>query len=75
MYAIRSYYVKVLLFIAILYNLWQIYKNGARFQILALYGTFLLGASTIAFGLMGTIFNLEIPRFLPNLAMLRNNFV
>jgi len=61
---------KVLLFIAILYNLWQIYKNGARFQILALYGTFLLGASTIAFGLMGTIFNLEIPRFLPNLAML-----
>ena len=65
---INSY--KVLIFLAILYNLWQIYKNGARFQILTLYGTFLLGASTIAFGLLGTIINLEIPRFLPNLAML-----
>jgi hypothetical protein len=61
---------KVLFFAGILYNLWLIRKSEARLQNLAFYEALLLGASTIAYSLLGTILNQPLPRFIPNLAML-----
>jgi hypothetical protein len=61
---------KVLFFFAILYNLWLIKKGEARLENVAFYEALLLGASTIAYSVIGTALNLDLPRFIPNLAML-----
>jgi hypothetical protein len=63
-------FFKILFFAAILYNLWVIRKSEARLENVAFYEALLLGASTIAYSLLGTVMSLDLPRFIPNLAML-----
>jgi hypothetical protein len=60
----------VLVFLAILYNLWQIRKLEGRLQNIIFFEAVLLGASTVGYGLIATALNLSLPRFLPNLFML-----
>jgi len=62
--------LKFLFFAAILYNLRLIRKNGVSPQNVAFYEGILIGASTIAYGLLGTVMNLDMPRFIPNLVIL-----
>lgn len=61
---------KVIVFIAILYNLWQIRRSAGRLTNIAFYLAVLLGASTVAYGLIVTVFNVKLPMLLPNLLML-----
>jgi hypothetical protein len=62
--------LEILFFAAILFNLWLIKKSGEWLQNVAFYEAVLLGASTIAYSLLGTVLNQELPRFIPNLLML-----
>lgn len=61
---------KVLVFAAILYNLWLIKKSAGRLQNVVFYEAVLIAASTMAYGLIATIFNLSLARFIPNMLML-----
>lgn len=63
-------FFEILFFAAILYNLWLIRKNGEWIQNVAFYEAVLLGTSTFGYSLLGTVFNLDLPRFIPNLLML-----
>ena len=61
---------KFLLFLGILYNLWQIKLGGGLFEHHTFYLALLLGASTIGFHSIGTILNISYPRFITNLLVL-----
>jgi len=61
---------KLLVFAAILYNLWRIKNNAGWLQNVVFYGAVLIAASTIAYGLIATVFNLTLARFIPNLFVL-----
>jgi hypothetical protein len=67
-YIIDSF--KVLFFFAILYNLWLIKKSAVPLDNIAFYVSLLFGTSTIAYSLVGTILNVDLPRFIPSTAML-----
>jgi hypothetical protein len=62
--------LEIVFFAAILYNLWLIKKSEQWLQNVTFYEAVLLGASTIGYNLIGTAFNLDLPRFIPNLLML-----
>jgi hypothetical protein len=53
----------IIVFIAILYNTWKIKKTGSWFHTNSIYLALILGTSTIAYGFMGTILNVDLPRF------------
>ncbi len=61
---------KLLVFAAILYNLWQIKKQAGRLQNIIFYEAVLIAASTTAYGLIATTFNLALARFIPNIFVL-----
>src|SRR5574341_102263 len=51
---------KLLVFAAILYNLWQIKKQAGRLRNIIFYEAVLIAASTTAYGLIATTFNLAL---------------
>jgi hypothetical protein len=61
---------QVLVFAAILYNLWQIKQSGSILQSRAFYLALLLGVSTIGYSFLGTTLNINLPRLVSNLLML-----
>ena len=61
---------KVLIFVAILFNLWLIKKSREWLQNGIFYTGVLLGISTLFYGVVGTVLHLGLPRFIPNLVML-----
>jgi hypothetical protein len=63
-------FFKILFLSAILYNLWLIKKSEGWVQNVPLYGSVLLAGSTIGYGMLGTVFNLVLPRLISNLMML-----
>jgi hypothetical protein len=58
------YAFQFIIFAAIIYNLWWVYRSGSRLQNASLYVAVLLGSSVIGVGFLGTVFGLSIPRFI-----------
>lgn len=58
---------KAIIIGAILFNIWLIRKNEGLQRNAAIYGAVLLGASTLAYGIIGTIFKVPTPRLVSNL--------
>lgn len=61
---------KLAVFVAVLYNLWQIKKSGGWMQNVGFYIGVLLGVSTIGYGFLGVIFNVDLPRFISSALVL-----
>jgi hypothetical protein len=59
-----------LVFLAILYNLWQIRSSGNRLLNISFTFAVLVGISTIGYAFVGTIFNVDLPRTVSNLLIL-----
>ena len=60
----------LLVFFAILYNLWQIKKSGGWIQSGTFYLAVLLAASSIGYSFLGALFNVDLPRFIANALVL-----
>jgi hypothetical protein len=61
---------KLLVFLSILYNLWEIRKSGGWVQNMEFYLGVLLAASTIGYGFFGVLINRELPRIISTMLVL-----
>jgi hypothetical protein len=61
---------ELLVFAAILYNLWLIKQSENRAQNTAFFIGVLLAVSSIGYGFLGVIFNVDLPRFVPTVLVL-----
>lgn len=55
------------IFCSILYNLWLIRQTEGMLHNMAFYLAILIGIGAVTFSFVGTVFNISIPRVLPNL--------
>ena len=61
---------KFLLFVGIIYNLWQLTMGNGLFEHRTFYLALFLAVSTVGFHAIGTIFQITYPRFITNVMVL-----
>ena len=62
--------IKIFIVGTTLYNLYMVVKTQDQYHSFALYGAILLGFSTVLYSFISTIFQLQFPRFIPNVLVL-----